>query len=649
MKKLIFCLFLFVSTKFSYSQETQTQSWTSEDRSIFESANKLFNKRYYPQAYEKYKSLFPAHSGDIFLRFVTGVCAVYMDDKHDEAQTLLTEVKTKDKKNKDVDYYLALLFHKTYQFDKSLEYANSLLANPKVTTEDKAQLERLAFFSKNGIEVYKSPVEAKIDNLGSLINTEGAEYAPVIEPNEENVIFTYRGKRSMGGLVDENNKPNPKGDYNEDIFISKKVSNEWQSPELLSNLNSVDNDGAIALSPDGKLLFLFKYIKDNGNGDIYVSQREKGKYGAPEKLQGEVNTNSWEGSITMTTDQKYIYFASDRPGGFGGRDLYVASKNTDGTWGNVKNLGDKINTKYDEDAPFISPDSRTLVFSSEGHTSIGDFDLFTCDWMKKDSTWSAPKNLGYPINTTADDLFYVLSADGKRGYFSSARKGGKGDQDLYVIEPAIAAKKTVITIVKGKVTQNMEPYETDIYVAVEGESNYYGTYRSNPQSGNFVVNLPSGKKYKLTFYHEIIGDRVINVSTEQAEEYYTEKIVNVNFGDSLPAKGSDNINDANYQGKYGSMKVPGLKFYVQVSATANPDGFNRNIVSKLGKVKDGGVLNNNIKLLIMDKEFETLNDANSFLKQVRAAGVTDAFTTSVYNGTRHYISDLVRMKVWDSK
>lgn len=669
MKKSIIAFAILFIHSFLFSQEGSTKGWSYEDQKTFEAANKLFNKRFYFAAYEKYKSLLPNHQNDMFLKFVTGISAVYLNEKSDEAETLLNEVKAKDKKNKEIDYYFALLYHKTYQFDKALELANGLLTNPKLTPEDRADLEKLVFYSKNGKELYANPVDAKIENLGSPINTENAEYAPVITPEEESIIFTYRGKESMGGLVDLNNKPDPKGDYNEDIFIANKVDKAWQNPAGLSELNTIENDAVIALSPDGSQLFIFKYTGDNG--DIYVSKRENGKFGLAEKLRGDINSPSWEGSVSMSTDQKYLYFASDRQGGFGGKDLYVATKNEDGSWGNVKNLGDKINTKYDEDAPFISPDSRTLVFSSEGHNSIGDFDLFASDWSKQDSAWQTPKNLGYPINTTDDDLFYVLSPDGKRGYFSSARKGGKGDQDLYVVEPAIAAKKNYITLIKGKVTENLAPYETEISVSVEGESKSYGSYRSNKESGNYVVSLPSGKNYKLSFYHEVLGDKIFNVNTENVDEY-AEKLINVNFGmsdtsssntqnivvgmgtDTTKAKPSASTNitsnsEADLINKYGDMKIEGVSYFVQVTASMNPDKFNRAPLKKLGEVCYGGVLRDEIKLLIMKKEFFTLKEADKLLKEVRAAGVPDAFITAKMNGKRYYLVDLVKMKVYDKK
>lgn len=650
------------------AQQGNTKGWPQEDQKTFESANKLFNKKYYNAAYEKYKSLIPNHEKDVFLKFVTGVCAVHINDKLDEAELFFNEVKTQDKKNKDIDYYFALLYHKTYQFDKALELANGLLTNPKITPEDKTELERLVFFSKNGKEICQTPVETKIENLGSPINTENAEYAPVITPDEESIIFTYRGKESMGGLVDMNNKPDPKGDYNEDIFIAGKSEKIWQKPAGLNELNTIANDAAIALSPDGQQLFVFKVTGDNG--DIYVSKRESGKFGLAEKLAGEVNSNSWEGSVSLSTDQKKLFFASDRPGGFGGKDLYVATKKEDGTWGNIKNLGDKINTKYDEDAPFISPDNRTLVFSSEGHNSIGDFDLFTSDWNKEDSSWQTPKNLGYPINTTDDDLFYVLSPDGKRGYFSSARKGGKGDQDLYVVEPAIAAKKTYITIIKGKVTENLVPFESEISVSAEGETKNYGTYYSNKESGNYVVNLPSGKNYKLTFYHPVLGDKKFNINTEQVEDY-AEKLINVNFGTSdtstfnpqtvVVSPGMDTskvtsntkpvsvLSETDLLNKYGDRKIKGIYYYVQLAASMNPDNFDTKPIRKIGPACYGGVLTGDVKLLILKQEFRTLNDAYKILQQVREAGVKDAFVTAKVNGKRHYLTDLIRMKVWDGK
>lgn len=535
MRKVIILMFIIGSWNSMKCQEGSTQDWSKEDQKIFEAGTELFNKHYYQSAYEKYVSLDKNHPNDLFLKFVRGVCAVYINNKHKEAEKLLLEVKKNNSNAENIDYYLALLFHKSYRFDKALELTNGLLSNPNLSKEDRFDLERIAFFSTNGKKEIQYPFETIIEPLGTQLNTEYAEYAPVISPEEEAIIYTYRGKGSVGGLVNASNKPDPNGDYNEDIFVSQKINDVWQKGTGLTELNTIGNDAAIALSPDGKQLFIFKVTGENG--DIYVSNREGNKYSPAVRLAGEVNSDYWEGSLSMSTDQQKLFFASTRPGGFGGKDLYVATKKEDGTWGNVKNLGNKINTQYDEDAPFISPDGRTLIFSSEGHNSIGDFDLFTSDLNLTDGSWKEPKNLGYPVNTTDDDLFYVLSPDGKRGYFSSAREGGKGDQDIYVVEPALSTRKNYITIIKGKVTQDNLPFETEITVGVAGESKSYGSYRSSAASGNYVINLPTGKNYKLSFTHPTLGEKVYNIHTEQVEDY-AERNLNVNFNTKDKVKNS---------------------------------------------------------------------------------------------------------------
>ncbi len=226
---LSFILILGVVCDFK-GQKDNTKSWPKEDRKVFEIAKEHYNKGFYTSAYEKYNSLKANHSSDLYLKYVMGICAIYINDKQSESETLLTEVKANNKNFKNIDYYFVLLYHKTYRFSKALELANTLLKDPKLSEEDKATLERIAFYCKNGNAEIEFPVNATITNLGPLLNTEFAEYAPVVSPEEESVIFTYRGKESMGGLVDGFNKPDPNGDYNEDILISKKINNVWQKP-----------------------------------------------------------------------------------------------------------------------------------------------------------------------------------------------------------------------------------------------------------------------------------------------------------------------------------------------------------------------------------------------------------------------------------
>jgi hypothetical protein len=663
MTRIYFILLIVICTNFLNAQKANTKGWSAADQKIFTKAEALFENKNYAGAFEKYKALLANHATDLYLKYNLAICGVDLSDKHQEALAYLDDVHAANPKTANINFYYAILFHKTYQFDKALELINALMADAKTTPEQKTYLLRLTNYCKNGKTLVDNPVAAKIENLGTPLNSAASEYAPVITSDEETMIFTYRGKESMGGLVDETNKADPEGNYNEDIFISKKVDGKWSAPEGIKELNTLDNDAVIAISNDGQQLFIFKETKTDG-GDIYVSKLVNGKWEKAEKLKGEVNTNSWEGSVSMSGDSRKLFFASERPGGLGGKDIYMATLKTDGTWGNVTNLGNKINTPLDEDAPFIHPDGRSIVFSSEGHNSIGDFDIFIADYDEATKMWKDPTNVGYPVNTTDDDLCYVLSADGKRGYYSSAKKDGNGDQDIYMVDPGIMSKQSHVTIIKGTITELLSPIECEINVKINGEDGRsYGTYRSNPVNGHYLVNLPSGFNYKLSYYHPILGDKVFDIVAEKVEGY-AEKIININFGmNDTSATNHQTVvmNDAgnsqsvtpapkvmNYAelvDKLGSTVIPDLKYYVQVAASKNPAKYNKKPLAKLCKVKQEGMVNDEVHLLIADKEFDNLKATDTFLKEARTIQ-SDAFITTVYKGKRCYLSDLTRMGVF---
>lgn len=676
-KTVLVILALFCLKSNLFSQNGNTSNWPKEEQIVFESANALYDEKLYPLAYERYKSLLLKHPDETYLKYLLGKCGIFVSDKYTEALAFLDEVLVKNKKAVDINYFMAQLYHRTYQFDKCIEMANKLLANPKIIPGHKTTLEQLINYCSNAKILIQHPVKTDIQNIGKPPNTEAAEYSPVITPDEETLIYTYRGKESSGGLRDIFDKPNDYGFYYEDIFVSHKIDGKWQSPESIGENNTESNDAVIALSNDGQQLFIFRANESDG-GDIYVSRLNGTKFEPAEKLRGDINTTNWEGSISLSADQKKVIFASERPGGFGAKDLYSAVKMPDGSWGNVKNLGDKVNTPTDDDAPFLHPDGRTLIFSSKGHNSMGEYDIFLSDMNETDSTWKAPVNIGYPINTTGDDIYYVLSADGKRGYYASARVGGQGDEDIYVIEPAVSREIKLI-IIKGKITENTTPYSTDITVNFSNDGRHFATFKSNLSSGNYLVNLPLGSNYKLSFYHPVFGEKIYTIITDKIEGY-AEKVLNVNFGtndttkyqtivieqktDSIsttPPISGNNSTSQNEKdelkkmeqdaiiSKYGDVKVQGLKYVVQVGAYKHPENYrpSKNL-QKLGKIKRNGKIANDVTVFIMDKEFATLKEVDAYLKEIRSAGQKDAFMTADYNGKRYYIKDLAEMGVWIS-
>jgi outer membrane protein OmpA-like peptidoglycan-associated protein len=217
----------------------------------------------------------------------------------------------------------------------------------------------------------------------------------------------------------------------EDIFIANKKGASWEyAKNIGAPVNTLYHNSNLALSADGSTLFIFN---DDGGGDIYYSELTNGVWGEPVPLPGIINSSFEEKSITISSDEKTLYFSSNRPGGYGGLDIYRATKDSKGDWSNVKNLGPTINTDQDDDGPFIDYDLVTLYFSSKGRKGMGGFDVFKSTFNPSNNEWSEPENLGYPINTPDNDIYFVSSKDSKRAYYSSVREDGMGYTDIYMI------------------------------------------------------------------------------------------------------------------------------------------------------------------------------------------------------------------------
>lgn len=345
----------------------------------------------------------------------------------------------------DLEFWIGQSYQYGLEFDKAIDFYNRykqrLAKRPNYLGNDRvsaAAVDRAIYECENGKEYVANPKNFSIVNIGKEINSEWDDYAPVFNENEDQVIFTSRRRDgNMNQNVDLDNKPF------EDIFISRKVNGSWTDAENIgSPISTPYHDSNLALSADGQTLFIYT---DEGGGDIYYSDRQpNGTWGQPVPLPGIINSSYEEKSITISKDEKTLYFSSNRPGGYGGLDIYRATKDAKGEWSNVKNMGPKINTEYDDDGPFIDYDGKTLYFSSKGRKGMGGFDIYKSVFDEATNEWSEPENLGYPINTPDNDIYFVSTKDGKRAYYSSVREDGLGYDDIFLItipEPAIAAKE----------------------------------------------------------------------------------------------------------------------------------------------------------------------------------------------------------------
>ena len=336
----------------------------------------------------------------------------------------------------DILFYIGEGYQYGFEFQKAIDsfeaYKAKLLADPNYRGRDKVPLrlvDRRIYECKNALEFIVNPQNFSIVNVGNHINSPYDDFAPVLNEDETLLIFTTRRRDdNLNEDVDNDNKPF------EDVFYSRKVGGEWsQASNIGEVINTPFHDSNLALSADGKILFIYK---DENGGDIYYSDlvdEATGEWSEPKPLSDNINSSFGEPSISISPNEELLFYSSDRPGGLGGLDLYVSYKDDKGKWGRSVNLGPMINTEEDDDSPFIDYDGKTLYFSSKGRKGMGQFDIFRSEFDSVAMDWKEPVNLGYPINTPDDDIYFVSTKDGERGYYASVREDGLGYTDIYMV------------------------------------------------------------------------------------------------------------------------------------------------------------------------------------------------------------------------
>ncbi len=452
------------------------------------------------------------------LNYKIGVCYTVLDK-----EKALKHLKIAEDLNphcaEDLYYQLGKAYHQNHEFELAIEkykaYKNKL--TPKQYNEVAPALNKKIAECETGMILIQKPAKVFIDNLGASINTMYPEYCPIINADESMLIFTSRRDNTTGEKRDPQD-----GKYYEDILIADRAGESWKVTNPGKPLNSDLHDATVGLSPDGQTLYVYK--GENG-GDLYECVLKGTEWGKPKRMDKTINTKYHESSASVGPDGRTLYFVSDREDGVGGRDIYVSYMDDKGKWDDPINLKE-LNTIYDEEAVFIHPDGRTLYFSSKGHKTMGGFDIFKS--VYENGKWSEPENLGYPINTADDDVFFSISASGQHAYMSSARAGGIGEQDIFLItfllekplstnsednliawrtepvsetvmENTVDVMTASLTLLKGRVLDDdtKDPVEAEIILTDNTTGEQLATFTSNSATGKYLVSLPSGKNYGI--------------------------------------------------------------------------------------------------------------------------------------------------------
>jgi outer membrane protein OmpA-like peptidoglycan-associated protein len=439
----------------------------------------------------------------------------------------------------DAIYHLGRAYHLNEDIDKAVEQYNRFLS----LSSPKSEYVFFARLKLKQCEVAKAqmalPRKSRLASVGSVINTEKPEYSPVVSLDGSALYFTSRrpwfnGESDKG--IDPRNNLHP-----EDIYVSYRDFDEtWMEPVRMEFCDSLQNEATLAVSSDERRIYLYEDIV--GRGDIFYSDFSTNKFQGVSHLETKgVNTEAWETHCTVTPDGQSMYFVSDRKGGFGGRDIYRVQKLPDGTWSEPVNLGPKINGPLDEESPFIAVDNKTLYFSSNGEKSMGGFDVFV-SVRDENNVWSDAINLGYPLNSTGDDLFYTTTVDGLTGYLTSVRKEGKGEKDIYEIRNDYLGMNN-LAVLKGKIiTVGGKAIPEDVSITLRclncGDA-FDRKVFPRIRDGIFLSSLDPCRDYEMIFSYEngekdFYHERFNTDCKKSYDEVYREVLLDTDLRKIIP-------------------------------------------------------------------------------------------------------------------
>lgn len=508
-KKLIYIIILLFSL---LSIQGMAQLNSSERRQL-KNANSFFEHEEFNKALPLYLKL-DSLIDDYTIKYRIGAC--YLNTKYDQLKAIpfLEEVsKIPSLEIPEIIHFdLGNLYHYTYRFNASIEQFNKYLEltkNSSTSNEKKTALaKRMIGICHNAIEITTKQFKAEIDILEHPINTMESEYSPMITADNQTMVYM----RTVGLGKTENPVSS--------IMISHKAEgNIWMKPQKLTIENiSKHKDKSLSLaglSPDGQTVFLnIGYGLDQ---DIYEGKIDGVNIIEIKKLNKQINTAFYEGRVSISSDGTELYFVSDRPGGFGGSDIYKSVRNRRGDWGQPENLGEIINTKFNENSPVKHPDNVTLFFSSEGHKTIGGNDIFKS--KLKNGSWSIPENLGFP-NSTKDDLYFVLNANGQIGYFSTSKNNIYNKHNIFKVN---FKDPIPLTLVKGviKMGNSAKPgnVEIKVYDKETGLKVKY-IYNPAPETGKYLMIFPPAKNYDLVISSDNFLPQLVNVYVPYQTYFY---------------------------------------------------------------------------------------------------------------------------------
>nr|WKN35293.1 OmpA family protein [Tunicatimonas sp. TK19036] len=434
----------------------------------------------------------------------------------------------------EAPHQLAKLYFNEGSYEEAREMANQVMNVPKAAKVIREDAQTILANIDFAEEAIKHPLDFQPHRVEGQLHQFPLQYFPVLTVDQKTMIFT--GRRGVS----------PR--YDEDIYISRKnAEGEWMAPESLSeNINTMRNEGTCSISADGRTLIFTSCEGRDGYGscDLFISTRKGDEWSMPKNLGTAVNSSAWESQPSLSADGRTLYFVSDRQGGHGKRDIYVTERTVKGEWSKAKNVGKEINTARDEVSPFIHVNGQTLYFASNGRPGFGGFDLYVTERSK--NRWSAPENLGYPINTFEDQASLFITADGRDAYYSNEeqRQGEYVRSEIFTFSiPQEIRVQYRSNFVFGKVynAATKEPLEASVELIDLQNQQSISMVDSDPVSGEYLMVLTEGSEYALYVNKDDFLFKSLTFNYVEPSEAYIQQPIEIDIYLDPIQKGQETV------------------------------------------------------------------------------------------------------------
>jgi tetratricopeptide (TPR) repeat protein len=671
-KYIVFSIILLSFLKGHSQYEPRGEKYNYKDAVYFMDNNNYFDALYL------FKKLAENNPEIDEYKWKTGICYAEIKQEPRKAIQLLKGYEQGHKYEHHILFHLGKSYMLINDYDKALEcFEKSHKTKSLVDYNYKNEIPRYIEQCKHGNELLRDSLIVDVYNLTDL-NTIHNEYRSIVTKEGKSLFYTYCGNKSTGGRMDIFFHKDERGNFYPDIYKAGLKDGEVENVEKLKgNVNTKFVNELAGLKDNGESIFEYLDIK-NLKGEIYQTTQRDTSW----LVSGSLGLNSIaaENCITLFSDGKKMIFSSNRSDGFGGLDLYVSIKGVDSLWSEPVNLGSKINTPYDDDAPFIVNDS-VLYFSSTGHSSLGGYDIFSTVITDVDTTKAV--NIGYPINTAGDDHYFSVTTD-EIAYFSSNRPGGSGQYDLYSvnINNLISHRQALIdTLALYGVLYNKLPGDLaellDMFI-IDENGNVIYSIKTNKDGTFSFKNLPSDGVFRIKLADESdvtmalldadgnrlgigqhLGNGIYEIIKEKEEALSTQNLnkVNESNGDAGIEQTANTSNTGDLQkgvtdlptlkitsyadmlDKVGNVLHLDLEYRIQIGAFFNPENYTRSYINDVGKL-DKYSTNEGITHFTVG-HFDSLKKVDDKLKTVKAKGHADAFVVIFLNGKRTNKANLI--------